>query len=60
MISVNQKDKIHFIKNGLSKKSLNDIIQAFETYPNGNVHHILFDLVKLFNKKKKNVIVSGI
>ena len=26
MISVNQEDKIHFIKDGLSKESLDDII----------------------------------
>ena len=54
MISVNWKDKIHFIKDGLSKESLDDIIQALETHISGDVHHILYDLVKLFNKEKEH------
>ena len=54
MVSVNQKDKIYFINDGLSKESLNDIIQALETHPNRNVPLVLLDLVKLFNKEKKH------
>ena len=53
MILVNQEDKICFIKDGLSKESLDDIIQTLETYPNGNIYCILLDLVKLFNKEKE-------
>ena len=59
MISINQEDKIHFIKDELSKESLDDIIQALEMHSSGNVHRVLFDLVKLFNKEK-SVIVSRI
>ena len=54
MILVNQEDKIHFIKDRLSKKSLDDIIQALEMHPSGNVHRVLLNLVKLFNKEKKH------
>ena len=40
MISVNQEDKIHFIKNGLSKESLDDIIQALKTHLSGDIFSI--------------------
>ena len=50
MISVNREDKIHFLKEGLSKEPLDDIIQALEAHPSKDV---LLDLVKLFNKKKR-------
>ena len=53
MIAINQEDKIHFIKDRLSKESLDDIIQALETHLSGDVHRILLDLVKLFNKEKE-------
>ena len=53
MISINRDDKIHFIKDELSKESLDNIIQAFNTYPSGYVHRVLLDLVKFFNKEKE-------
>ena len=53
MISINRKDKIHFIKDGLSKESLDNIIQALETHPSVDVYHVLLDLIKLFNKEKE-------
>ena len=59
MVLVNREDKIHFIKDRLSKESLNDIIQALEMHPNGDIHCILIDLMNYLTKKK-NVIVSGI
>ena len=54
MISVNQEDKIHFIKDGLSKESSDDIIQALEIYHGGDVHRVLLGLVKLFDKEKEH------
>ena len=54
MILVNRKDKIYFIKDRLSKESLDDIIQALEMHPSGDVHCVLLDLVKLFNKEKEH------
>ena len=54
LISINQEEKIHFIKDRLSKESLDDIIQAIDTHPNGDVHRILLNLVKLFNKEKEH------
>ena len=52
MVSVNREDKIRFIKDGLSKEPLDNIVQALETHPSGDVHIILLDLMKLFNKEK--------
>ena len=53
MVSVNREDKIRFIKDGLSKESLDNIVQALETHPSGYVHGVLLDLMKLFNKEKE-------
>ena len=53
IISINWKNKIYFIKDGLSKESLDNIIQALKTHSSGDVHRILLDLVKLFNKEKE-------
>ena len=52
MISVNQENKIHFLKDRLSKEFLDDIIQALDMHSNGDVHCVL-DLVELFNKEKE-------
>ena len=53
MISVNREDKINFIKDGLSKEPLDDIVQALETHPCGLVQRCLLDLMELFNKEKE-------
>ena len=53
MVSVNREDKICFIKDGLSKEPLDNIVQALETHPSGHVHGVLLDLMKLFNKEKE-------
>ena len=53
MVSVNREDKIYFIKDGLSKESLDDILQALETHPSGYVQEVLLDLVDLFNKENE-------
>ena len=43
-----------WIKDGLSKESFDDIIQAFKTHLSGDIHCIFLDLVKLFNKEKEH------
>ena len=53
MVSINREDKIQFIKDGLSKESLDDIIQTLETHPSGDVHRVLLDLFDIFNKEKE-------
>ena len=37
MVSDNRKDKIQFIRVGLNKESLDDILLSLETHPNGYV-----------------------
>ena len=60
MVSINLEDKIQFIKDGLSKESLDDIIQTLETHPSGDVHTILLDLVKIFNKEKERYCLGNL
>jgi len=40
MISINREDKIQFIKNDLSKESLDNLLLTLEMYPSGDVHHV--------------------
>ena len=44
MISVNREDKIQFIKDGLSKGSLDNLLLTLETHPNRDVHRAIHDL----------------
>ena len=44
MISINREDKIQFIKDGLSKESLDNLLLTLETRPSGDVHHAIHDL----------------
>jgi hypothetical protein len=44
MVSVNREDKIQFIKDGLSKGSLDNLLLTLETHPSGDVHHAIYDL----------------
>ena len=37
MVSDNREDKIQFIRDGLNKESLDDILLSLETHPSGNV-----------------------
>ena len=51
MISVNREDKIQFIKDDLSKGSLDNLILTLETHPSGGVHCAIHDLWAQFHKK---------
>jgi len=51
MISINHKDKIQFIKDGLSKESLDNHLLTLETHPNGDVHSAIHDLSPHFHKE---------
>ena len=44
MVYVNREDKIQFIKDGLSKGSLDNLLLTFETYLGGDVHRAIHDL----------------
>jgi len=53
MISINREDKIQFLKDGLSKESLDNILQTLETHPSGDVHRVLLALANLFDREKE-------
>jgi len=40
MVYVNHEDKIQFIKDDLSKGSLDDLLLTLETHPSGDVHRL--------------------
>ena len=56
---MNREDKIQFIRDGLSKESLDDISLTLETHPSASVHRVIRHLHIQF-QKKGNDIVSGI
>jgi hypothetical protein len=51
MVSVNHKDKIQFIKDGLSKGSLDNLLLTLETHLSGDVPHAIHDLLPQFHKE---------
>ncbi|KAH9792899.1 hypothetical protein KPL71_004332 [Citrus sinensis] len=51
MVSDNREDKIQFIKDGLNKESLDDILLSLETHPNGYVKEAIIQLWPLFQKE---------
>jgi hypothetical protein len=51
MISINHEDKIQFIKDGLSKESLDNLLLTLEMHPSGDVHRAIHDLWPHFHKE---------
>ena len=51
MISINCEDKIQFIKDGLSKGSLDNLLLTLEMHPSGDVHRAIHDLWPQFYKE---------
>ncbi|KAK9187298.1 hypothetical protein WN944_018690 [Citrus x changshan-huyou] len=51
MVSDNKEDKIQFIRDGLNKESLDDIILSLETHPSGYVQGAILQLWPLFQKE---------
>jgi hypothetical protein len=49
MVSVNHEDKIQFIKDGLSKESLDNFLLTLKTHPSGDVHCAIHDLWQQFH-----------
>ena len=44
MVSNNMEDKMQFIRDGLNKESLDDILLTPETHPSIDVHREIFQL----------------
>ena len=60
MVSVNREDKIQFIKDGLSKGSLDNLLLALETHPSGDVHRGIHDLWPQFHKKHDRLSLGNL
>ena len=60
MVSRNREDKIQFIKDGLSKESLDDFLETLETHPCGLVQRHLLDLMKLFEDDRKRYSLGNL
>jgi hypothetical protein len=58
MVSINREDKIQFIKYGLSKGSLDNLLLTLETHPNGDVHRGIHDLWPHFVKNMIDLILG--
>ena len=54
MVFANREEKINFIKDGLSKESLDDILLTLETHFCRVVHHELLNLWNLFRDEHKH------
>jgi hypothetical protein len=51
MVSINREGKIQFIKDGLSKEYLDNLLLTLETHPSGDVHRAIHDLWPHFHKE---------
>jgi hypothetical protein len=60
MIYVNHEDKIQFIKDGLSKGSLDNLLLTLETYPSGDVHRAILDLWPHFHKEHDRLSLENL
>ena len=57
-VSINREDKIQFIKDGLSKGSLDNLLLTLETHPSGDVHRAIHDLWPIFIKNMIDLVLE--
>ena len=60
MISINREDKIQFIKDGLSKESLDNLLVTFKTHPSRDVHRAIHDLWPHFHKEHDQLSLGNL
>ncbi|KAK9214810.1 hypothetical protein WN944_006809 [Citrus x changshan-huyou] len=60
MVSVNREDKIKFVKDGMSKESLDDMLRSLETHPSGYVQREIQNLWKLFQKESAHFSLENL
>ena len=60
MVSINREDKIQFIKDGLSKGSLDNLLLTLETHPSGDVHRAIHDLWPHFHKEHDRLSLGNL
>ena len=59
MVSVNRENKIKFVKDGMSKESLNDILRSLETHPSESFN-VKFIIYGSCSKRKVHTLILGI
>ncbi|KAL9403289.1 hypothetical protein Peur_000261 [Populus x canadensis] len=60
MVSINREDKIQFIKDDLSKGSLDNLLLTLETHPSGDVHRAIHDLWPQFHKEHERLSLGNL
>jgi hypothetical protein len=60
MVSINREDKIQFIKDGLSKGSLDNLLLTLETHLSGDVHRAIHDLWPHFHKEHDRLSLGNL
>jgi hypothetical protein len=60
MVSINREDKIQFIKDGLSKESLDNLLVTFKTHLSGDVHRAIHDLWPHFHKEHDQLSLGNL
>ena len=60
MVSDNREDKIKFIRDGLSKESMDDISSTLETHPSGYVHTAIRKLHTQFLKERQQLSLGNL
>ena len=60
MVSVNREDKIQFIKDGLSKEYLDNLLLTLETHPCGLVQRELLDLWNKFKNEHQRYSLGNL
>ena len=60
MVSINHENKIQFIKDALSKGSLDNLLLTLETLPSGDVHRAIHDLWPQFHKEHDRLSLGNL
>jgi hypothetical protein len=60
MVSINREDIIQFIKDGLTNKSLDNLLLTLETPPSGDVHRAIHDLWPHFHKEHDRLSLGNL
>ena len=59
-VSINREDKINFIKDGLSRGSLDDMLSTLETHPSGDVHIAIHSLWPHFQRERNRYSLGNL
>ena len=60
MKSINREDELQFIKDGLSKESLDNLLLTLEMHPSGDVHRAIHNLWPHFHKEHDRLSLGNL